>query len=320
MKPFSEYIKNTFSDYLEECLKFHISVEYKFHYPFNNTQLYESLIIESLGRFDNCDDVAEFICHKIFIDENIKTNYKYDLTKYNVFFKYLIIDEYKETSKSSTAVFNDLSNDTVHINLYINKNDNVGLKIENLIIHELLHAYETYNRMTHNDKLLYDQYYFNSYYKRNSFFEISRFLAKCGYFFNSHEQNAYFSGMYNNIKQIIIKNNITRKNFNYDKIINEIKKDSIWKEYFNAGTFIMKIINDEFTHKEMNEIIKTYKLIANKNISEKELKKELNKKWKKFYSKFNQLVPNIICDIICNNENTKSFPSKANENIKTQKI
>ena len=82
----------------------------------------------------------------------------------------------------------------------------------------------------------------------------------------------------------------------------------------------MKIINNEFTHKEMNEIIKTYKLIANKNISEKELKKELNKKWKKFYSKFNQLVPNIICDIICNNENTKSFPNKANENIKTQKI
>ena len=92
MKTLSEYIKNTFSDYLEECLKFHISVEYKFRYPFNNTQLYESLIIESLGRFDNCDDVAEFICHKIFIDENIKTNYKYDLTKYNVFFKYLIID------------------------------------------------------------------------------------------------------------------------------------------------------------------------------------------------------------------------------------
>ena len=174
--------------------------------------------------------------------------------------------------------------------------------------------------MKHNDKLLYDQYYLNSYYKRNSFFEISMFLAKCGYFFNSHEQNAYFSGMYNTIKQIIIKNNITIKNFNYDKIINEIKKDSIWKEYFNAGTFIMKIINNEFTHKEMNEIIKTYKLIANKNISEKELKKELNKKWKKFYSKFNQLVPNIICDIICNNENTKSFPNKANENIKTQKI
>ena len=48
MKPFSEYIKNTFSDYLEECLKFHISVEYKFRYPFNNTQLYESLIVESL--------------------------------------------------------------------------------------------------------------------------------------------------------------------------------------------------------------------------------------------------------------------------------
>ena len=161
MKTLSEYIKNTFSDYLEECLKFHISVEYKFRYPFNNTQLYESLIIESLGRFDNCDDVAEFICHKIFIDENIKTNYKYDLTKYNVFFKYLIIDEYKETSESSTAVFNDLSNDTVHIDLYINKNDNVGLKIENLIIHELLHAYETYNIMKHNDKLLYDQYYYH---------------------------------------------------------------------------------------------------------------------------------------------------------------
>lgn len=320
MKTFSEYIKNTFNDYLEECLKFHISVEYKFHYPFNNTQLYESFIIESLGRFNNCDDIAEFICHKIFIDENIKTNHKYDLTKYNVFFKYLIIDEYEETLEISTAVFNDLFNDTVHISLYINKNDNVGLKIENLIIHELLHAYETYNRMKHNVKLLYDQYYINSFYKRNSFFEISKFLANCGYFFNPHEQNAYFSGMYNTIKQIIIKNNITRDNFDYDKIINEIKKDSIWKEYFNTGTFIMKMINNEFTHKEINEIIKTYKLIANKNISEKELKKELNNKWKKFYSKFNQLIPKIICEIICDNENTKSAPSAVDESIKIQRI
>ena len=319
MKNFSEFQRNTLEEYFIECLKFHISVEEHFHDPFINN-IYESLVVESLGRFNNCDDIAEFVCHKIFVDNDIETNHKYDVTKYDVFFKYLIVDEYEETNNTSEATFNNIDNDTVHISLSINKNDNIGLKIENLIIHELLHAYEAYNRMKHNDELLYDDYYINSYYKRNSFFEVSRYLAKCGYFFNEHEQRAYFSGLYNIIKEIINKNNITRKNFDYDKIIIEIKKDSVWKDYFDTGTFMMKIINKEFSEKEMQEILNTYKLIANKNVTMKELRKDINKKWKKFFSKFNQLVPKIICDIICNDENTKSAPSRANESIKVQRI
>ncbi len=321
MKKFSELLyKNSLDEYFSEYLKFHISVEHKLHEPFGNIQLYESLIVEALGRFNNCDDVAEFICYKIFVDEDIKIDYKYDMTKYGVFFKYIVIDEYEEITESSYASFNNVNNDTVHISLYINKDDNIGLQIENLIIHELLHAYETYNRIKHNDKLLYDDYYINSYYKRNSSFEVTNYLSKCGYFLNEHEQRAYFSGLYNIIKDIINKNNITRKNFDYDKIIIEIKKNSVWKDYFNTGTFIMKLVNDEFCDKEIDNIVKTYKLLSKKDITINQLKKELNKRWKKFFSKFNSLVPKIICDIICGNENNKSAPSKVDESIKVQRI
>ena len=317
MKNLKEYINYNFENYLLESLAFHISVENKIRNPYRiGIKLYESLLFESLGRFDNCGKCAEYIVNKLK-DNPIKQII--DCSEFKVFFNKLNISNI-EYSKIISAAYIGTKNDAIEIELQIPKvidDSETEERIMYVIIHELLHAYEDYNRINNGKESIFDLFnnsYINSFKGINSIFDIKKYISRCKYFLDDKERNAYFGELYPMIEKIIRDKKLTLKNLDYSKFVNEIKNTDIWKIYFEIGDFILKIKNDSFNEKDKNEIINIYSNITGKESKYSEIKKDLFNKWKKFNSKFNQLVPKIICDILMTPYNMPAMVSEDIEN------
>lgn len=320
MKNIKEYINHTFENYLSESLAFHTSVEDKIRQPFKiGISLYESLLFESFGRFDNCGQCAEYISREI---KNNPNEQEIDCSKFNVYFKKLNIERVEYSSLISAAYTGLKDKDTINIELQIPKeiNQDDEEKIMYVIIHELLHGYEDYNRMNNGKGSIFDMFdekYRKSVSKINSIFDIYKLVSRCKYFLNDQERNAYFGELYPMIEKIIKNEHITRDNLKYDALVDKIKNTDIWKIYFDLGEFVLNIKNDSLNDKEKKEIIDIYSHITGKESKYNEIKKELVNKWKKFHAKFNQLVPKIICDILITPYN---MPAMVSEDIEKYQI
>lgn len=263
------------------------------------------IIFESLGKFNKCGQVAEYIFSELY-----KTNdsITLDCRKFKVFFDYVSIALYKGHNQIY-AEYNKQENRILYINIYLQTVDySIYDNLIILILHEMMHAYEDKQRIKTGKPSIFnllDDKYSGSLKLLKTNNEISNTIGKLNYFLNDQEQNAYFGTLYTTVENIIKTKNISLDNIDYTNIIKNIKQENIWKIYFDLCKFIIKLNNNELNEKNINQIQEIYKYIFKSNQTLSSIKKELNNKWDKFYKKFNELVPKIICEIIVNNSSKK---------------
>ena len=282
-------------------LYFHTCIEFKLThnvYPY---------IVESLGKFDNAGKVIKHII------DTLKTNFEsqvIDCSDDNVYFKFININI--NTKYKWYAQYIKYDNDTVYINICTtqnNFNENIDVYVK-LIIHELLHAYEDYNRIKNTGQGIFA--YYNEKYKKsfahlNSQNDIKRQLSRCNYFLNDQERNAYLSQIETDIESIFKNEHIKIEDFNYTEFKDKLKNTDIWKEYFKLSTFILKLKNSECSNEQKQYVEDIWNQLYNKKKTFNQINKELYNNWQKFEKKFEQLVPKIICRYIETNLKEVAF-------------
>jgi len=302
MKDLKEYIiNNELEEDILNRLYFHTCIEFKLDhnlYPY---------IIESLGKFDNAGIVVKHII------DVLKENYKsqvIDCTNDNVYFKY--IDIYTNQKINGEGCYVEYNDNTVYFEIdaseeYFNANIDEYVK---LIIHELLHGYEDYNRIKNTGQgifVYYNDKYKNSFNNLNSQNVIKLWLSRCNYLLNSQERNAYLSQLETDIELLFKNEHITIEDFNYTKFKDKLKNTAIWKEYFNLSIFILKLKNSSWSNEQKKYVENIWNQLYNEKKTFNQLCKELYNNWIKFEKKFEQLVPKIICKYIETNLKEVAF-------------
>jgi len=305
MKHINEQILDSlFCEDVMQMLYLHTCVEFKLS---NNSMF--GYVVESKGKFDNAGIALKNIITHLsasFKDTTI------DCSSCNVFFDSVCISILD--SNEIKCKYTKIEQDVAYIEIYGNEEMFISNTNEyaKLILHELLHAYDDYNRISKGKPSLFafwNEKYSTSSMNLNSLQKHERVLSRINYFFNDSEQNAYFSQLEIDVKDIIDKLHLTRKNFkdfSYSIFKEQIKNTSIWKEYFELSKFILSMHNESIDERDKKFIVMKWKSLYKEDKSFSEIDKEIWNKWTKFEKKFEQLLPKIICD---------NLPSIANENL-----
>ena len=287
MKTISSYI---LEDELLNNVYLHVLLEFKF-----NHDLYP-IMFESLGKFDNANNVIRHILNAL--EENLESQ-TIDCSEDKVYFKF--IDIKLNHGACNYGAYIKYENETVYIELgckdkeYLH--DNID-KYANTLVHELLHGYEDYNRITNNKSSMFlnlDDKYKNSFNNLNSYRDLERYMARCNYFLNSQERNAYLSQLENDIESLFKNDNIDIENFKYSYFKDKLKNSGIWKKYFELAEFVNFIYNSKLNDDQKSVVEKTWKTLYDEDKHFSDIRKEIYTKWNKFERKFEQLVPKIIC-------------------------
>lgn len=298
----SNYIlENDLEEDIIKRLYFHTCVEFKLEhnlYPY---------VVESLGKFDNAGKVVK---HIIDVLKNNFESQVIDCTNDNVYFKYINIE--LNTDENGYGGYLEFKNNTVYLEIGATKeyfNENID-KYVKTIVHELLHAYEDYNRIKNTGQGIFAYYnnkYENSFNNLNSQNDIKLWISRCNYFLHDQERNAYLSQLEIDIESIFKNEHITIENFNYTKFKDKLKETDIWKEYFKLSIFILKLKNSKWSNEQKKYVEDIWEQLYNENKRFSLITKELYKNWQKFEKKFEQLVPKIICKYIETNLKEVAF-------------
>ena len=298
----SNYIlENNLEEDIIKRLYFHTCIEFKLE---NNLYPY---IVESLGKFDNAGKVIK---HIIDVLKNNFESQVIDCTNDNVYFKYINIK--LNNNENGYGSYLEFKNNIVYLEIgatkeYFNINIDKYVKI---IVHELLHGYEDYNRIKNTGQGIFADYnnkYKNSFNNLNSLNELKMWLSRCNYFLYDQERNAYLRQLELDIESIFKNEHIKIEDFNYTKFKNKLKETDIWKEYFKLSIFILKLYNSKWNHEQKQYIENIWSNLYSEKRTFNQIKKELYKNWQKFEKKFEQLVPKIICKYIETNLKEVAF-------------
>ena len=302
MKSLLQYIiESKLEENILNRIYFHTCVEFKL-----NNSLYP-YIVESLGKFDNAGKVVKHIIN------TLKTNFEsqtIDCTDDNVYFKYINIT--LNTNANGYGSYLKFRDDTLYVELGAKKEyfaENID-RYTKLLIHELLHGYEDYNRIKNTGQGIFAYYndkYKNSFNNINSQDDLKMLLSRCNYFLNSQERNAYLSQLESDIESLFKNEHITIEDFNYTKFKDKLKNTDIWKEYFKLSIFILKLKNSKLTNEQKKYVENLWEQLYNEKKTFSQIIKELYNNWEKFEKKFEQLVPNIICSYIETNLKEVAF-------------
>lgn len=261
---------------------------------------YMPLIFESKGYFDNCGKAVNRIYNEIKSSSENKLSI--DCKDLNVFFEIANIEILSHKSSGIVGQYASCTQTEVSIEILLNKNnDDCYKNLEYTLLHELIHAYEDWNRITNKRPSIFTEY--NREYKmaftamqREDKEFIEHKLASCKYLLNSKERNAYLGTLEKTLKNVIKDVNPKWINLKFDEVLDKIKDEYIWKEYFELNKFILTFdeYDKNYIRKKYNNL---YCLISNKK-SYSEIKKEIMSQWKIFKAKFEQLFAKIYCDMV----------------------
>ena len=302
MKSLNKYVlESKLEENILNRLYFHTCVEFKLN---NNLYPY---VVENLGKFDNAGKVVKHII------DTLKGNFEsqtIDCTDDNVYFKYINIT--LNTDANGYGSYLKFRDDTLYVELGANKEyfaENID-RYTKLLIHELLHGYEDYNRIKNTGKGMfayYNEKYKNSFANLNSQNDVKMLLSRCNYFLNDQERNAYLSQLETDIESLFKSEHITIENFNYTNFKDKLKNTNMWKEYFKLSTFILYLNNSKFSDEQKKYVENIWEQLYNEKKTFNQINKELYANWEKFEKKFEQLVPKIICNYIDTNLKEVAF-------------
>ena len=278
----NEYIiENEIENDILNRIYFHTCVEFKL-----TNNLYPYHIDESYGKFDNAGKVVK---HIIDVLKEHCESQVIDCSDDNVYFKFININI--NSRYKGYAQYVKYDNNTVYINICTEQhdfNENIDIYIK-LIIHELLHAYEDYNRIKNTGQGIFA--YYNEKYKKsfahvNSQNDIKRLLSRCNYFLNDQERNAYLSQIETDIESIFKNEHIKIEDFNYTGFKDKLKNTDIWKQYFKLSTFILKLKNSEYSNEQKQYVENVWNQLYNEKKTFNQIAKKLYNNWLKFEQKF----------------------------------
>lgn len=251
-------------------------------------QFYRS-IYEELGKFNYSNKAVRRILKafkKNFNDQEI------DCSEDGVFFKKVNVIINHDNNDISEYL--DFKNDTVFIKIHCQDQKYFRRNVDEygkLILHELIHGYEDYNRIKYGKQSISDIFITTVRHLYDNY-QLRSYLSKCKYLLNPQERNAYFSQLEADVKRLIKSKAYSLDNFNYDQFKKDLQKFSIWQKYFNLAVFIQSLNN--YNDEERKTVQTEYNKLFKDNKSFSDIKTELERQWKKFDDKFNQLIPKIL--------------------------
>lgn len=271
----------------------------------------DSIINERHGIPEEIRQIIYNISDKINNDEpNIKDKYECHFQQYKINNIYLVLKHESYIEASYLYEKTNYDNRTIYIEAKWDFDYYKSIeKLFQLILHELVHAYEDFSRYDDNDillKYLNDDKYKKSYNNINNTNKYKKIISRLIYFFNETERNAYISRLESDIESIINKHNDWNKIYHDTKLfISELKNIDIWKSYFEFDDILYKVQID----KHYCDLLRyAYNDMFNDNKSNKDIINIIKVKFNKFKNKFEQLVPKIFFEKLPdNNDRTISF-------------
>lgn len=321
MKTISEYIlEEKFKKYLLSDLKQLIEC-------FNEDNLYFE---NRNGKFKNYENAVEVV-----FDSILKLSEKFKEEKFTISIKDCYCKTVTVLPKHTKLPYvvggfescDKLGN--VEIEIKLPKNfKRYSEKIKGLILHELLHAYEEYNRMVDGQNSIFqeftDEYKIAAQKANYKGDKTIKNLITLKYFLNYHERRAYFTELEECVIDIIEKIKPTMDDLKIDKIFDELCQKDLWKRYFDFGEFVVNIDNidkseledtytivyelPEIKSARLKERIRLVKKYQSENKippkeerviikSASEIIRESKRTWKNFKREFDYLFVNLLKDL-----------------------
>ena len=289
MKKFGEIIYN-YSKSLEDVLSEHFKISYHMiSYSPNR------VILEDAGLYKNISQIIKLILDEIKKNPTSKT---YVINDFNDFFideiKIEFIEEDYDDAKSTIPIFlNDKKHlDSMYIKLYVVRKNLVTYSIiKELLIHEIQHAWEKYNRMLKNPKTRSDEIFFKSelYNKISNFKDGenvgARFVRQVLYLMTGYERNSFISQIYAEI----MDEEISSPN----ELLKRLKTSNIYNKFIYFNNWVYAYYDNVLTDELIDNIVNEYNHIYKTNKNEKEVFKHLSKICDKSINQLEKTLPKI---------------------------
>lgn len=289
MKKFSEIIYN-YSKSLEDVLSEHFKISYHMiSYSPNR------VILEDAGLYKNISQIIKSILDEIKKNQTSKT---YVINDFNDFFideiKIEFIEEDYDDAKSTIPIFlNDKKHlDIIYIKLYVVRKNLVTYSIiKELLIHEIQHAWEKYNRMLKNPNTRSDEIFFKSelYNKISNFKDGenvgARFVRQVLYLMAGYERNSFISQIYAEIMDEEIDNP--------NELLKRLKTSNIYNKFIYFNNWVCAYYDNVLTDELIDNIVNEYNYIYKTDKNEKEVFKHLSKICDKSINQLEKTLPKM---------------------------
>ena len=288
MKKFSEIIYNNKS--LEDILCEHFKISYHMiSYSLNH------VILEDAGLYKNISQIIKYILDEIKKNPTSKT---YIINDFNNFFideiKIEFIEEDYDDVKSTIPIFlNDKKHlDSIYIKLYVIRKNLVTYSIiKELLIHEIQHAWEKYNRMLKNTNTRSDEIFFKSelYDKISNFKDGenvgARFVRQVLYLMTGYERNSFISQIYAEIMDEEIDSP--------NELLKRLKTSNIYNKFIYFNNWVYAYYDNVLTDELIDNIVNEYNFIYKTDKNEKEVFKHLSKICDKSINQLEKILPKM---------------------------
>ena len=289
MNKFSEIIYN-YSKSLEDVLSEHFKISYHMiSYSPNR------VILEDAGLYKNISQIIKLILDEIKKNPTSKT---YVINDFNDFFideiKIEFIEEDYDDAKSTIPIFlNDKKHlDSMYIKLYVVRKNLVTYSIiKELLIHEIHHAWEKYNRMLKNPNTRSDEIFFKSelYNKISNFKDGenvgARFVRQVLYLMTGYERNSFISQIYAEIMDEDIDNP--------NELLKRLKTSNIYNKFIYFNNWVYAYYDNVLTDELIDNIVNEYNYIHKTEKNEKEVFKHLSKICDKSINQLEKILPKM---------------------------
>lgn len=287
MKKFSEIIYNKS---LEDVLCEHFKISYHMiSYSPNR------VILEDAGLYKNISQIIKSILNEI---KKNPTSKAYVINDFNDFFideiNIEFIEEDYDDAKSTIPIFlNDKKHlDSIYIKLYVVRKNLVTYSIiKELLIHEIQHAWEKYNRMLKNPNTRSDEIFFKSelYDKISNFKDGenvgSRFVRQVLYLMTGYERNSFISQIYAEIMDEEIDSP--------NELLKRLKTSNIYNKFIYFNNWVYAYYDNVLTDELVDNIVNEYNFIHKTDKNEKEVFKHLSKICDKSINQLEKTLPKM---------------------------
>ena len=301
MQSFTNYIKESVNDCIDESLLSHIAIEYKV----NDIGEGRRIVNEKYGIYDGCEELANYITNDIFSRHAFDDASQYSKESLgdikNIFFKELTVDV--DTSSDDggecddeISIGNDLLVDEIYINIYLG--NPTKSEIKGILMHELTHIYNNYIMQLKGDKNFIKT-------SRSAMYQniidmsggpIERDIKTVLYFLLGYERNAFIAQLKAELEDHKDKINTPRE------ALEILKNCPIYKTYMRINNILARHISNQNENPDSQLIAQIYKQITGDKSNESSMKilKRLKSQSNKAIKKLNTVIPKLCVENLNN--------------------
>ena len=301
MQSFTNYIKESVNDCIDESLLSHIAIEYKV----NDIGEGRRIVNEKYGIYDGCEELANYITNDIFSRHAFDDASQYSKENLgdikNIFFKELTVDI--DTSSDDggecddeISIGSDLLVDEIYINIYLV--NPTKSEVKGILMHELTHIYNNYIMQLKGDKNFIKT-------SRSAMYQniidmsggpIERDIKTVLYFLLGYERIAFIAQLKAELEDHNDKINTPRE------ALEILKNCPIYKTYMRINNILAQHISNQNENPDSQLIAQIYKQITGDKSNESSMKilKRLKSQSNKAIKKLNTVIPKLCVENLNN--------------------